>query len=64
VAVFPQGKTRVRERANAGEKRVLDALARHLEDDYAVWHNIPIWVRAESLISSSSIPSGACSFWR
>jgi len=42
VAVFPQGKTRIRERANAGEKRVLDALARHLEDDYAVWHNIPI----------------------
>jgi hypothetical protein len=42
VAVFPQGKTRVRERANAGEKRVLDALARHLEDDYTVWHNIPI----------------------
>lgn len=42
MAVFPQGKTRVRERANAGEKRVLDALARHLEDDYAVWHNIPI----------------------
>jgi hypothetical protein len=42
VAVFPQGKTRVRERANAGEKRVLDALARHLEDDYAVWHNIAI----------------------
>lgn len=40
--MFPQGKTRVRERANAGEKRVLDALARHLEDDYAVWHNIPI----------------------
>ena len=32
----------MRERANAGEKRVLDALARHLEDDYAVWHNIPI----------------------
>lgn len=42
MAVFPQGKTRVRERANAGEKRVLDALARHLEDDYAVWHNILI----------------------
>lgn len=42
VAIFPQGKTRVRERANASEKRVLDALARHLEDDYAVWHNIPI----------------------
>jgi DNA helicase IV len=42
LAIFPQGKTRVRDRANAGEKRVLDALARHLEDDYAVWHNIPI----------------------
>ena len=42
MAVFPQGKTRVRERANAGEKLVLDALARHLEDDYTVWHNIPI----------------------
>ena len=42
MAIFPQGKTRVRERANAGEKRVLDALARHLEDDYAVWHSIPI----------------------
>jgi hypothetical protein len=42
LAIFPQGKTRVRERANAGEKSVLDALARYLEDDYAVWHNIPI----------------------
>lgn len=42
MAVFPQGKTRVRERANPGEKRVLDALARHLEDDYTVWHNIAI----------------------
>ena len=42
MAVFPQGKTRVRDRANAGEKKVLDALARHLEDDYTIWHNIPI----------------------
>jgi len=42
VAIFPQGKTRVRNRANAGEKDVLDALARNLEDDYTVWHNIPI----------------------
>ena len=42
MAIFPQGKTRIRERANAGEKRVLDALARHLEDDYGIWHNIPI----------------------
>ena len=42
MAIFPQGKTKVRDRANAGEKSVLDALARYLEDDYAVWHNIPI----------------------
>lgn len=42
MAVFPQGKTKVRERANAGERRVLDALARHLEDDYTVWHDLPI----------------------
>jgi hypothetical protein len=42
VALFPQGKTRIRDRANAGEKRVLDALSRYLEDDYTVWHNIPI----------------------
>ena len=42
MAIFPQGKTKVRNRANAGEKDVLDALARNLEDDYTVWHNIPI----------------------
>lgn len=42
MAIFPQGKTKVRDRANPGEKRVLDALACHLEDDYAVWHNISI----------------------
>jgi Nuclease-related domain/UvrD-like helicase C-terminal domain/AAA domain len=42
LAIFPQGKTRVRERCNAGEKRVMDALARCLEDDYIVYHNIPI----------------------
>jgi superfamily I DNA/RNA helicase len=42
VSLFPQGKTRILERADAGEKRVLNALARQLEDDYTVWHNIPI----------------------
>jgi len=42
LAIFPQGKTRVRDRANPGEKRVLDALSKHLEDDYSVWHNLPI----------------------
>jgi hypothetical protein len=42
VAVFPQGKTRIRDRVKGGERRVFDALARQLEDDYCVWHNIPI----------------------
>jgi hypothetical protein len=42
LAIFPQGKTRVRDRVRGGERRVFEALARHLEDDYTVWHNIPI----------------------
>jgi hypothetical protein len=42
VAVFPQGKTRIRDRVRGGERRVFEALARQLEDDYTVWHNIPI----------------------
>lgn len=42
MAVFPQGKTRIRERVRGGEKRVFEAIARQLEDDYTVWHNIPI----------------------
>ena len=42
MAIFPQGKTKVIERARGGEKRLLEALARTLEDDYTVWHNIPI----------------------
>lgn len=40
--MFPQGKTRIRERVRGGERRVFEALARQLEDDYTVWHNIPI----------------------
>lgn len=42
MAIFPQGKTRVRDRVHSGERRVFEALARCLEDDYTVWHNIPI----------------------
>jgi hypothetical protein len=42
VAIFPQGKTKALDRARGGERRVLEALARKLEDDYTVWHNIPI----------------------
>lgn len=42
MAVFPQGKTRIRERVRGGERRVFEALARQLEDDYTVWHNVPI----------------------
>jgi hypothetical protein len=42
VAIFPQGKTKVRQRVHSGEGRVFEALARCLEDDYTVWHNIPI----------------------
>lgn len=42
MAVFPQGKSRIRDRIRGGEKRVFEALARQLEDDYTVWHNIPI----------------------
>lgn len=42
MAVFPQGKTRIRDRIRGGERRVFEALARQLEDDYTVWHNVPI----------------------
>jgi len=42
MAIFPQGKTRVRERCKGGEGKVFEALARHLEDDYIVWHDIPL----------------------
>jgi hypothetical protein len=42
LAIFPQGKTKVRERTRGGEHRLAEALARYLEDDYTVWHNVPI----------------------
>ncbi len=46
MAVFPQGLTHVDARCNAGERRVLHQIKRCLEDDYLVWHDIPIGARA------------------
>ncbi|MFO1286019.1 MAG: 3'-5' exonuclease [Rubrivivax sp.] len=41
MALFPQGLTNVDERCNAGERRVLQQLAR-LDDDYLVRHDVPV----------------------
>ena len=46
MAIFPQGLTHVDARCNAGERRVLHQLKRCLEDDYLVWHDVPIGPRA------------------
>lgn len=47
MALFPQGLTHIDQRcANAGERAVLRQLKRCLEDDYIVWHNVPIGPRA------------------
>ncbi len=46
MALFPQGLSHVDARCNAGERRVLHQLKRCLEDDYLVWHDIPIGARA------------------
>jgi hypothetical protein len=46
MAVFPQGLSQVDQRCNAGERRVLHQLKRCLEDDYIVWHDVPIGPRA------------------
>ncbi len=46
MAIFPQGLTNVDQRCNPGERRVLHQLKRCLEDDYLVWHNVPIGPRA------------------
>ena len=41
------GLTHIDQRcANAGERAVLRQLKRCLEDDYIVWHNVPIGPRA------------------
>lgn len=46
MAIFPQGLTRIDKRCNTGERRVLHQLKRCLEDDYIVWHDIPIGPKA------------------
>jgi hypothetical protein len=46
VAIFPQGLSQIDARCDAGERRVLHQLKRCLEDDYLVWHNVPIGPRA------------------
>ena len=46
MAQFPQGLTQIDARCNAGERRVLHQLQRCLEDDYLVWHDLPIGARA------------------
>lgn len=46
MAIFPQGLSQVDARCNAGERRVLHQLKRCLEDDYIVWHDVPIGPRA------------------
>jgi len=42
MALFPQGLTQIDKRCNAGERRVLHQLKRCLEDDYIVWHDVPL----------------------
>ncbi len=42
MATFPQGFDAISKRCNTGERRVLNALKRNLEDDYCVWHNVPL----------------------
>ena len=46
MALFPQGLTQIDARCNPGERRVLHQLKRCLEDDYIVWHDVPIGPRA------------------
>jgi hypothetical protein len=46
MAIFPQGLTNVDQRCNTGERRVLYQFKRCLEDDYLVWHDIPIGPKA------------------
>lgn len=46
MALFPQGLSHVDQRCNAGERRVLQQLKRCLDDDYLVWHDVPVGPRA------------------
>jgi hypothetical protein len=42
MAIFPQGLTHIDRRCTPAERRVLLQLRRCLEDDYLVWHDLPI----------------------
>ncbi len=46
MAIFPQGLSQIDQRCTAGERRLLHQLKRCLEDDYLVWHDIPIGPKA------------------
>lgn len=47
MALFPQGLSHIDPRcANAGERAVLRQLKRCLEDDYIVWHDVPLGPKA------------------
>ncbi len=46
MALFPQGLSQIDARCNAGERRVLHQLKRCLEDDYWVWHDVPVGPKA------------------
>lgn len=46
MAIFPQGLSQIDARCDSGERRVLHQLKRCLEDDYLVWHNVPIGAKA------------------
>ena len=60
MAIFPQGLTQVDARCDTGERRVLHQLKRCLEDDYLVWHNVPIGAKARQpdfVILSPRVPA-------
>ncbi|MDM0113135.1 3'-5' exonuclease [Variovorax sp. J22R133] len=42
MAIFPQGMTQVDRRCNTGERKLFQALKRHLGDDHLVWHDLPV----------------------
>jgi hypothetical protein len=42
MALFPQGKQVVHARCNTGERKLFEALKRHLPDDHIVWHDLPV----------------------
>ena len=46
MAIFPQGMTNVERRCNTGERKLFHALKRCLEDDYLIWHDVPIGPKA------------------